>query len=120
MAEAKTEQAVRLQVGHDGGKAWIRLSTKGVPPITIPMDPQAAFEGAEQLARAAHMARYGKPAQSDGSYLKEQIKARLTDQMRDWLCNRVTHMLKTIRHSPEYSDRRLAETVVDTVMTKVA
>ena len=120
MADATREQAVRLEVGHDQGKAWIRLSTAGVPPITIPMDPQAAFEGAEQLARAAHMARYGKPAQSDDSYLKEQIRARLTDQMRDWLCNRLTIMLKTIRHSPEYSDRRLAETMVDTVMTKVA
>ncbi len=113
-------QSVRFEVGHDKGSAWIRLSTPGVPPITIPMEPQAAFEGAEQLARAAHMARFGKPAQSDRSYLAEQIKSRCTDQIRDWMINRCTHMLKTIRHSPAYTDRKLAETLVDTVMTKVA
>ena len=120
MAEAKTIQAVRFEVGHDRGQAWIRLSTPGVPPITIPMEPQAAFDGAEQLARAAHMARFGKPAQSDRGYLAEQIKARCTDQIRDWMVNRVTHMLRTLRTSPAYSDRKLAETLVDTVMTKVA
>lgn len=111
---------VRFEVGNDGGTAWIRLSTPGVPPITIPMDPQAAFEGAENLARAAHMARFGKPPHSDRSYLAEQIKSRVTDQIRDWMVNRVTHMLKTLRTNPAYPDRKLAETLVDTVMTKVA
>lgn len=120
MPDAKKIQAVRFEVGHDNGAAFIRLSTPGVPPITIPMDPQAAFDGAEQLARAAHMARFGKPAQSDRGYLAEQIKSRCTDQIRDWMVNRVTHMLRTLRTSPAYSDRKLAETLVDTVMTKVA
>ena len=120
MADEKPTQAVRLEVGHENGKAWIRLSTAGVNPITIPMEPQAAFEGAEQLARAAHMARFGKPPQSDRSYLAEQIKSRCTDQIRHWMINRVTHMLRTLRTSPAYSDRKLAETLVDTVMTKVA
>ena len=84
------------------------------------MEPQAALEGAEQLARAAHMARFGKPTQSDRGYLAEQIRSRCTDQIRDWMVNRVTHMLKTLRTSPAYPDRKLAETLVDTVMTKVA
>jgi hypothetical protein len=119
MAEGKPVQAVVLEVGTDRGQAWLRLSTPGVSPITIPIEPQAAFECAEQLARAAHTAKYGKPPQSDKSYLAEQIKSRVTDQIRDWMVNRVTHMLRTLRTNPAYPDRKLAETLVDTVMTKV-
>ena len=120
MPESKPVQGVRLEVGAEDGKAFIRLSTAGVQPITIPMDPQAAFEGAEQLARAAHTAKFGKPPQSDVSYLAEQIKSRITDQLRDWMVTRVTLMLKTIRTDPGYTDRTLAETLVDTILTKAA
>ena len=120
MPDEKKVQAVRFEVGHQDGHAWIRLSTPGVPPITIPMEAQAAFEGAEQLARAAHTARFGKPPQNDRSYLAEQIRSRCTDQIRDWMVNRVTHMLRTLRTNAAYPDRKLAETLVDTVMTKVA
>ena len=119
-ADDRPSQAVAIEVGHTGGTAWIRLSTKGVPDVTIPIEPQAAFDTAERLARAAHTAKYGKPPATDASYIQEQIRSRVTDQIRDWMVNRVTHMLRTLRTSPAYSDRKLAETLVDTVMSKVA
>ena len=120
MADQRTTQGVRWEVGARKGEAWIKLSTPDVPPIEIGIEPQAAFEMGEGLARVAHHAKFGKPPQSDRSYLQEQIKSRVTDQLREWMVNRVTHMLKTLRTDPAYKDRKLAETLVDTILTKVA
>lgn len=116
----RPSQAVRWEVGATLGQTWIRFYTDGVPPITIPMDPQAAFEMGEKLARAAHVARFGKAPQSDGSYLHDQIRQRVTEDLRKMLIQRCAVMMNSIRNSPLYSNDRLAAEVVDTVLTKVA
>ncbi len=120
MTEEIPSQNVHCEVGAQRGKAWLELSTKGVPPIKIALDAQAAFEMGESLARAAYTARYGTEPPSDTGYLHEQIRARVTEQMRDMLANRVSVMLNSLRHDPHYNNRRLAETLVDTILTKVA
>lgn len=119
MAEGKPVQSVWLEVGADRGQAWIKISTAGASPITIPIDPQAAFECAEKLARAAHTAKFGEPPQSDESYIRDQIRARVTDNIRDRMTNRVSLMLNTLREDKRHNNRALAQLLVETILQKV-
>lgn len=117
---ADRAQAVRWEVGAAAGQTWIRFTTAGAPPLTIPMDPQAAFEMGENLARAAHAAKFGVPAQSDNGYLHEQMRAKVTEEMRMFLIQRLSVMLNSTRHNKRFSNGKLATELVDTILTKVA
>jgi hypothetical protein len=119
MPDEKPTQDVQFEVGAEKGRAWLKLMTAGVPPVQIGLDPQAAFEMGEGLARAAHMARFGEAPQSDESYLRDQIRERVTEQLHDHMVTRITHMLKTLRHSAQHNDRKLAQTLVETILQKV-
>lgn len=119
MAEAKPIQGVKVDIGAEKGKAWMTLSTQGVPPVTIALDPQAAFEMGESLARAAHTARFGKQPKSDASYLHAQIKSKVTEELRNFLARRIEVMLHSLREDKTWSHAKLAGELVDTVLTKV-
>lgn len=112
-------QEVKWEVVQRPGTVIARFSTQGVRPIEIPMAPQAAFEMGEKLARAAHHARYGAPLMSDESYLAQQIRARTTEHYRAFLVRRLEVMLNSLREDRSYTHRRLAETLCDTILTKV-
>lgn len=120
MGDAKPVQAVRLEIGREGDQVWLQLSTNGANPIKIPIDAQAAFEAAEKLARAAHIARFGEPLKSDMSYLADQIKRRVTEEFRMFLVQRISVMLNSLREDKSWSNGKLAGELVDTVLTKVA
>ena len=99
----------------EGGKvvmSWHRQCNR------IDFDPQNAFEIAEGLARTAHKARFGENAPDDTSYLAQQIKSRLTEQMRDKMVQRVAIMLTSMIRQ-EKSHGYMALQIVDTVFAEV-
>lgn len=90
------------------------LMTWPQPRAHIFFEPQAAFNLAENMARAAHNARFpGEKLPSDFSYLAQQIKQRLTDEMRDRLVVRVRTMLPSVLESKDLN--YVARQVVDTI-----
>lgn len=117
-----TPEAVQLQIVDGGDKVVLRLIDPAgrVPPINIPMDPQAAFDAGEIMARMAHKVRFGEHVKSDQDYLAEQIRSRTTEQYRHFLVNRIKLMFNSLREDKKWSNQRLAEQVVDTVVTKFA
>ena len=116
----KPTQAVTWEVGAEQGQAWIRFYTNGASPITIPINPQAAFEMGENLARAAHFARHGHANQSDSGYLLEQAKNKATEQMRMMLVQRLSVMLNSLREDKTWSNGLLAVELGDVIFSKVA
>lgn len=121
MAEAeKKVQAVTWEVGAEKGQAWIRFYTQGANALTIPIEPQAAFDMGESLARAAHFARHGKANESDSKYLLEQARNKATAKMHTFLINRFTVMLNSMRDDKKWSNHALATELVDIAFNKVA
>lgn len=114
------QQAVNMEVTAERGRVTLHLATAGAPTMPISVDPQAAFELGEQLARAAHQARFGEPLKSDQSYLLEQIQKRVSEDMRTFLAQRLAVMLTSLRENKAWSNDRLALELVDTILTKVA
>jgi len=110
---------VTMTVWSAPGTCGVVLSTPGVPDMRIPMDAQVAFETGEKLARAAHMARFGEPAQTDQAYLADQIKRRTGEQHRRFLINRATVMLTSMREDKTISHAKLAKEIVEQLLNKV-
>lgn len=84
------------------------------PEPYVVFEPQMAFHIAEQMARAAHRARFpGDRMPDDFSYLAQQIKQRLTDDMRDRLQIRVAKMLPNLleRKDLVYASKQLIDTI---------
>lgn len=77
-------------------------------------EPDSAFQFAEHLARAAHRAKYpGERMPEDFSYLAQQIKQRLTDEMRDRLAIRVRTTLPSLLERKDLN--YVATQIVDTI-----
>ena len=73
---------------------------------------------AEALARVAHKVRFGEEAPTDASYLAQQIKSRLTEQMRDKMVTRVALMLTgMIRQDKTHG--YMALQIVDSIFSEV-
>lgn len=113
------DQPVTVDVTDLRGAVVMHLRTAGASDIPINLDPQAACELAEKMARAAHIARYGKPLQADAGYLLEQVKSRVTEQMRMLLVQRLSVMLNSLREDRTWSNGRLAAELVDVILAKV-
>ena len=99
----------------DGGKVvmhWHEQCNR------IDFDPQSAFDMAEGLARTAHKVRFGKNPPTDNSYLAQQIKARLTEQVRDKMVGRVALMLTSMLRQ-EKTHGYMAMQIVDTIFAEV-
>lgn len=112
----------QLQVVDGGDCVVLRLtdSLGRVPHLDVPMEPQLAFDMGEIMSRMAHKVRFGENVKSDESYLAEQIRARTTERYRHFLVNRIKIMLNSLREDKKWSNQKLAEEVVDTVVTKFA
>ena len=85
------------------------------PVMFVLLEPEQAFAAAEQMARDAHEAKFGQPAQTDGSYLGAQIRARVTEDMRDRMIQRATLVLGNL-YERKYTPGRAAMEVVDTIL----
>ena len=109
--DGKTSIAIK----DHGGKVILEFPN----PVTwIALDPQNAFEIAEATARAAHTAKFGKAPPDDRSYLAQQVRARLTDELRDRMVVRVRVMLPSLLDNSRSLDY-VARQVVDQIFSEV-
>lgn len=88
------------------------------PQTEISFEPQNAFEFAEHLARCAHATRFpGERIPEDFHYLAQQIKQRLTEDIRDRLIVRIGTMLPSLLEKKDLT--YLATQVVDTIFSAI-
>lgn len=83
----------------------------------IIFDAQNAFDIGENLARAAHKARFPGESIPDRAYLAEQIRARVTDTIRAMLVGRAHAMLRSQREKRTVSNEKLARQLVDQLLS---
>jgi hypothetical protein len=111
MSDGKTN----IAIGDENGRVFLRFQK---PMAWIALDPQNAFDIGEAIARAAHKARFGETP-TDSAYLAQQVKARLTDQLRDRLIINISTMLRSLQEQGK-SPGQMALHVVDTILSEVA
>ena len=105
-----------VMVGDEHGQVFLRFPQ---PMQVLVLDPQNAFTIAEAVARSAHKARFGVDAPTDQSYLAQQVKDRLTDEMRDRMIARVTLLLNNAKTEPK-TPGYWAMQIVDSVFNAVS
>lgn len=97
MSEAKPinmQESIDIALKEHQGKVIMHWHQ---PRDAMVFAPDSAFEFAEALARAAHKAKFpGERVPEDFSYLAQQVKQRLTDEMRDRLAVRVRAALPSL------------------------
>lgn len=110
---AESAQSVSVVIADERGVVTMTLRSTGVGDVPITLDPQAASELSEKLALAAHNAQSGSKL-----VLLPETPAHMADRKRPMLVRRLEVMLNSLRYG-QWSNKRLAEEMVDTVMTKV-
>lgn len=113
---SKRDGKTEIAIGDEGGRVFLRFKE---PIAWVALDPQNAFDIGEAIARAAHKARFGGEAPADSSYLAQQVRARLTDQLRDRLIISISTMLRSLQEQGK-SPGQMALHVVDTILSEVA
>lgn len=112
--ESKAEvQASNVGIAVHEGQVLVRFDW---PLDLIKLDPQNAYHIGEAIARAAHEARFGEKMQTDASYIAQQVRARITEAMRDRLVQRLSLIVHSMRLENK-SDGEIAMTVVDRVLS---
>lgn len=84
----------------------------------VALDPQNAFHIAEATARSAHKARFGTEPPSDGSYIVQQVRSRVTEDLRNRMVQRAILMMASMERqhrNPKY----IAMQVVDAILSEV-
>lgn len=97
----------------------VMLFPRHVPHVVF--DPQNAFSFAEQLARTAHRAAFpNEKLPDDFSYLAQQLKQRLTDDMRDRLLVRIRSMLPSLMEKKDlnYASAQIVDTIFSALDTE--
>lgn len=110
---------VDLGLAVVGGKVVMKLIPepgKPVPEVVV-FDPQNAFDFGEQLARSAHSAKFPGERPPDRQYLAQQIRARVTEQIREFLVGRAAMMLHSQREKKTVSNQKLAVQLVDQLLS---
>lgn len=102
---------LEIGFGIAQGKVIMNWAT---PRTEIVFVPESAFSFGEEIARMAYKARYpDQKLPSDFSYLAQQLKQRLTDDMRNRLLHRVATMLPSLLEKRDLS--YAAAQIVDTL-----
>ena len=100
-----------------------RVCLKYYRPVTeILFEAQNAFEIGEALARAAYEARYGKALpgnQSNIAYLAQQVKARVTQDMRNQLVEKASFDIRSMLGQGR-DPNHIAQQTVDNILAAVA
>jgi len=108
--------SVDVAIGISQGKVLIHWQR---PTTYIAFDPQNAYEFGEMMARTAHKARFGEDAPDDRSYLAQQIRARVTEELRDRMVIRTMHVIRSLQEKNKSPDF-VAKEVVDTIFAEVS
>lgn len=113
--ELKGDGKTEVAIGVNSGRVIWRFPQA----VTwVAHDPQNAFDIAEATARAAHEARFGTKAPSDGSYIAQQVKARVTEDLRNRMVIRAAVMMRSLvrqERDPDYIARQLVDTIFSEV-----
>ncbi len=105
-----------LMIGEEHGKVFIRYPQ---PVEVVVMEPANAFNIGEAIARAAHKAKFGVDAPTDKSYIAEQVRLRVTEDMRDRKIARVSIMVNNAMNK-EKTPGYWAAQIVDTLLADIA
>lgn len=108
--------SVDVALGIHDGKIVMTWRT---PTSIITFDPENAFQLAEAIARSAHEAKFGKVVQTDKSYLAQQIKYRVTDEIRGRMVLEAGFSLKKMLEQDRGPDY-IAKEIVDRILSEVA
>lgn len=112
---SESQSNVDIALGVQEGRVVMRWHE---PTTIIQFDPQNAFELGEAIARAAHEARFGEVAPADGSYIANQVRARITGEIHDRLVIRASLMLNSLRSSKQ-TNGEVALQLVDVILAEV-
>jgi hypothetical protein len=107
--------SVDVSIGVHEGKVVARWQ---VPTNQIVFDPQNAFQVGEAMARAAHEARYGVSVQTDESYIAEQVRARVTENLRARMVSRFVLMFGSMERQRK-TPKHIAEQMVDALLREI-
>lgn len=91
------------------------------PRTHLVFKAEAAFAFGEEIARVAYRCAYpDQKLPSDFSYLAQQLKQRLTDDMRNRLLNRVATMLPSLiaKGDLSYAAAQLVDTLFSALDTE--
>lgn len=105
-----------MMVGDEHGKVFVRYPQ---PVEVVVLDPANAFNVGEAIARAAHKAKFGVDAPTDKSYIAEQVRLRVTEEMRDRKVARVTIMINNAMNK-EKTPGYWAMQIVDHILSDIA
>lgn len=107
--------ATELAVKCEGHHVILRFPR---PVAWVLLEPEVAYHAGEAIARAAHEARHGT-VPDDATYIASQVRARVTEDLRNLLVARVALMLPSLRQNNQ-TDGYVAMQVVDTVLAQIA
>jgi hypothetical protein len=108
MSEPKT----KIVVESRDGKVILQFSK---PTQNLVMEPGDAFPIAEGMARAAHNAKFPGEPIKDGSYIAEQVRARVTDNLRDAMVARAAIVMNNL-YQKKWTPKKAALEIVDVVL----
>lgn len=103
----------RIVIEARDGQVILQFSK---PTQNLVMEPGEAFPVAEGMARAAHSARYPNEKLPDGSYLAQQVRARVTEQLRDAMVARAAIVMGNL-YQKKWTPAKAALEVVDVVLS---
>ena len=113
MADPNTlEGNVNIAIAAKAGKVVVRFQR---PVENWVLDPQNGFEIGEALARTSHRARFGREPPTDQSYLAQQVRARVTEQLRQRMVARATVMMTSL-YTEKKEPAKIAQLLVDALL----
>lgn len=113
--DPKKNEPTKVAIDDKGGYVLWSFSR---PTTNLELEPQKAFEIAEATARAAHRARFGTEPPSDGSYIAQQVRARVTEDLRSRMITRAVLMMRSMVNQ-ERDPNYIAQQLVDTIFSEV-
>lgn len=110
---SKPEEPTRIAVDDRDGKVVLQFSK---PTQNLVMDPANVFPIAEAMARAAHRAKFPDAPMGDGSYIANQVRARVTEELRDRMVTRAAIVMGNL-YQKKWTPGKAALELVDIVLS---
>ena len=102
----------RVEITANEGKVVLKFSQ---PTMHLVMEPANAYPIAEAMARAAHEARFPGEKLPDGSYIAQQVRARVTDDLRSRMIARAAIVMGNL-YQKKWTPGKAAMELVDIVL----